>query len=116
MSHDHATHDAHAHTHGPGCGHTAVGHAGHTDYLHDGHLHHPHGDHVDEHALEVGSDNPAACTTGHACADHAAEHSHGPGCGHEAIPHGDHVDYLVGAHLHHAHDGHCDHHGAVSLG
>jgi hypothetical protein len=32
------------------------------------------------------------------------------------VPHGDHVDYLVGGHLHHAHNGHCDHHGAVSVG
>ncbi len=116
MSHDHPTHDAHAHAHGPGCGHTAVGHEGHTDYLHDGHLHHPHGDHVDEHTLAVGGSNPADCTTGHTCADHPAEHAHGPGCGHEAVPHGDHTDYLVGGHLHHAHEGHCDHHGAVSLG
>jgi hypothetical protein len=29
------------------------------------------------------------------------------------VPHGDHVDYLVDGHLHHAHDGHCDDHGAL---
>ncbi len=40
-------------------------------------------------------------------------HSHGPGCGHEAVPHGDHVDFLVGDHLHHQHADHCDDHGTV---
>jgi hypothetical protein len=30
------------------------------------------------------------------------------------VPHGDHTDYLVGDHLHHAHSGHCDTHGAVT--
>jgi hypothetical protein len=30
------------------------------------------------------------------------------------VPHGDHADYLVSGHLHHAHGGHCDDHGAVS--
>jgi hypothetical protein len=29
------------------------------------------------------------------------------------VPHGDHVDYLVGGHLHHPHDGHCDDHGPM---
>jgi ethanolamine utilization protein EutQ (cupin superfamily) len=27
------------------------------------------------------------------------------------VQHGDHVDYVVEGHLHHQHDGHCDHHG-----
>jgi hypothetical protein len=31
------------------------------------------------------------------------------------VPHGDHVDYLVDGHLHHPHDGHCDHHGVLAL-
>jgi hypothetical protein len=31
------------------------------------------------------------------------------------VPHGDHTDYLVDGHLHHAHNGHCDHHGKVSM-
>jgi hypothetical protein len=106
-------HDTHPHTHGPGCGHTAVTHEGHTDYLHDGHLHHVHGDHVDEHHLAVDAAHPADCTPGHACDGHTDGHVHGEGCGHEPIPHGDHVDYLVAGHLHHPHDGHCDHHGAV---
>jgi hypothetical protein len=29
------------------------------------------------------------------------------------VPHGDHVDYLVGGHLHHSHEGHCDNHGSL---
>lgn len=110
---DCVSHPSHAHQHGPSCGHVAVRHGDHIDYAHDGHLHHQHGDHVDEHTLEVGAANPAACTVGHDCSSHAAGHTHGPGCGHEAVPHGDHVDYVVAGHLHHAHDGHCDHHGAV---
>jgi hypothetical protein len=32
------------------------------------------------------------------------------------VPHGDHVDYFVGGHLHHAHGGHCDDHGKLSVG
>ncbi|CAM2005515.1 hypothetical protein [Acanthopleuribacter pedis] len=108
-------HANHAHTHGPDCGHTAVKHGDHVDYLHDGHMHHVHGDHVDEHALEVSGENPAACTDGHACEAHAADHVHGADCGHEAVPHGDHVDYLVDGHLHHQHNGHCDNHGPVAL-
>jgi len=112
MAHEHANHD---HQHGDSCGHTAVQHDGHTDYLHDGHLHHqkPDGT-VEEHALDVTTANPAACTSGHACAGHDKDHVHGPGCGHEAVPHGDHVDYLVDGHLHHQHDGHCDNHGPVA--
>lgn len=113
---DHHMHDAHGHVHGEGCGHQALRHEGHIDYLHDGHLHHPHGDHFDEHALHVGSENPAACTPGHACGAHDPSHTHGQGCGHEAVPHGDHCDYLVDGHLHHPHGDHCDHHGAVQLG
>lgn len=110
-------HDAHSdHVHGPDCGHTAIAHAGHTDYLHDGHLHHVHGDHVDEHHIEVDRNNPDDCGPGHDCAAHEPQHVHGEGCGHEAVPHGDHVDYLVAGHLHHPHQGHCDHHGQVAVG
>jgi hypothetical protein len=29
------------------------------------------------------------------------------------VPHGDHRDFIVGAHLHHPHDGHCDDHGSI---
>ncbi|MBM3825100.1 MAG: hypothetical protein FJ404_19855 [Verrucomicrobia bacterium] len=112
----HTPHTPHDHQHGPGCGHTAILHDGHVDYLHDGHLHSPHEDHYDEHVLGVSSANPVECTPGgHNCAGHAAGHRHGPGCGHEAVPHGDHVDYLVDGHLHHPHNGHCDHHGALEL-
>jgi hypothetical protein len=115
MMTDHRVHEGHDHAHGPSCGHTAVRHDGHVDYLHDGCLHHVHGDHVDEHVLAVGGANPAACTPGHACGAHAADHRHGAGCGHEAVPHGDHVDYLVDGHLHHPHGAHCDDHGRVAL-
>jgi hypothetical protein len=110
---EHAKHD---HKHGPDCGHRAIQHEGHTDYLHDGHLHNLHGGHVDEHRLAIGDANPQACTPAHDCDEHDDDHEHGKGCGHEAVPHGDHTDYLVGSHLHHAHDGHCDDHGAVMLG
>jgi hypothetical protein len=113
MSHQH--HAGHTHQHGPSCGHTAVKHEGHVDYVHDGHLHHPSGGHVEEHALEVGGTNPAHCTQQHACGAHAKDHTHGPGCGHEAVPHGDHTDYLVGGHLHHPHGDHCDDHGPVDV-
>jgi hypothetical protein len=112
---DHKTHDQHPHAHGSGCGHTAIKHEGHVDYLHDGHLHSAHQGHVDEHALTEGGSNPAACTPTHACGEHDAKHSHGAACGHEAIPHGGHTDHLVKGHLHHAHQGHCDDHGAVSM-
>ncbi|HET8602749.1 MAG TPA: metal ABC transporter permease [Marmoricola sp.] len=37
-------------------------------------------------------------------------HSHGPGCGHEAVEHGDHVDYIHGSHRHASHGGHYDEH------
>lgn len=111
---DHHTHAQHDHVHGPSCGHRAVKHGDHVDYLHDGHLHHSHGDHVDECTLAVDGANPAACTSGHTCSAHAADHVHGPDCGHDAVPHGDHVDYLVDGHLHHSHGGHCDHHGALA--
>ncbi|MDX2268079.1 MAG: hypothetical protein NW208_08225 [Bryobacter sp.] len=111
----HSIHEQHEHVHGSGCGHQAIVHADHVDYLHDGHLHHAHEGHYDEHTLEVTGANPADCTEGHACAGHAADHVHGPGCGHEAVPHGDHVDYLVDGHLHHPHNGHCDNHGSVQL-
>jgi hypothetical protein len=113
---DHKIHEKHDHTHGAGCGHTPIAHGGHTDYAHDGHLHRPHDGHVDECAIGVDASNPAACTPAHSCNEHPKTHNHGPGCGHEAIPHGDHVDYLVGGHLHHGHDGHCDDHGALRKG
>ena len=111
---DHKAHEGHeGHVHGADCGHKAIEHAGHVDYLHDGHLHHTHGDHVDKHTLEIGNKNPADCTPSHACGAHDGAHTHGPGCGHDAVPHGDHTDYLVDGHLHHAHGGHCDDHGPV---
>jgi hypothetical protein len=111
----HLTHPDHAHTHKAGCGHAGVRHEGHVDYLHDGHLHHNHEGHVDEHTFAVNASNPDTCTNGHTCTSHDPSHRHGPRCGHEAVPHGDHVDYLVDGHLHHPHEGHCDHHGSVSL-
>ncbi len=58
-----------------------------------------------------GAFTPDACIEAHVCNEHAPDHAHGPGCGHEAISHEDHVDYLVGDHLHHPHGDHCDHHG-----
>jgi hypothetical protein len=107
--------ETHDHTHGPGCGHTAIRHGDHVDYLHDGELHHHGGEGVEAHRLDVGGANQADCTPDHACDGHEAGHTHGPGCGHEAVPHGDHVDYLVGGHLHRPHGDHCDHHGAVAV-
>lgn len=104
-------HANHSHQHGPGCGHTAVQHGDHIDYLHDGHLHHMHGNHVDEHAIAVNGTNPVHCTPDNVCTGH----THGPGCGHEAVPHGDHIDYLVNGRLHHPHNGHCDDHGPLPL-
>ena len=112
MAHTHANHN---HQHGPGCGHTGVKHGDHTDYLHDGHLHHADGGAVEEHNLPVDGTNPATCTPSHSCGGHAAGHTHGPACGHEAVPHGDHTDYLVGDHLHHPHGDHCDDHGPVNV-
>jgi len=110
----HPIHDEHEHEHGEGCGHVAVQHGDHVDYLHDGHLHALHRGHVDECSIAVDKKNPARCTPNHACAGHEAGHTHGPGCGHQAVPHGDHTDYLVGNHLHHAHGGHCDDHGPLA--
>jgi hypothetical protein len=112
---DHKSHEAHEHTHSANCGHKQIEHEGHTDYLHDGHMHHVHGDHVDEHKVAVGGKNPGDCTPAHACGAHTAAHTHGAGCGHDAVPHGDHTDYLVDGHLHHAHGDHCDDHGALSV-
>jgi hypothetical protein len=112
MAHTHANHD---HRHGPGCGHTGVRHGDHTDYLHDGHLHHAAGGAVEEHTLPVDGTNPDVCTPAHNCGGHAAGHTHGPACGHEAVPHGDHTDYLVDGHLHHPHGDHCDDHGPVNV-
>lgn len=105
------THEGHTHTHSSSCGHTAIRHEGHVDYLHDGHMHNIHGSHVDDHRLEESTRNPVQCTPQNSCNGH----THGPGCGHEAIPHGDHTDYLVRGHLHHPHGGHCDDHGAVEM-
>ncbi len=112
---NHAVHTHHDHTHGPTCGHLGIRHDGHTDYAHDGHLHHGHDGHIDECAIGVDRAHPNACTPSHACEGHGTGHTHGPGCGHTQVPHGDHVDYLVDAHLHHPHDGHCDDHGAVDV-
>ncbi|GDX61481.1 MAG: hypothetical protein ITD42_04390 [Nitrosospira sp.] len=112
MSH---THSDHSHQHGPDCGHLSIKHNDHIDYLHAGHLHHLHEGCVEEHALEVNITNPSICTPTHACSGHDKTHVHGPNCGHAAIPHGDHIDYLVAGHLHRPHDGHCDHHGIVTI-
>jgi len=76
---------------------------------------HVHEGHVDEHVVAAGKMNPAACTPSHKCSEHEASHTHGAKCGHEAVPHADHVDYVVGGHLHHAHDKHCDDHGVLQL-
>jgi hypothetical protein len=103
------------HQHGQGCGHTAINHAGHVDYLEDGHLHHMTGGRQTvEHSLAVDSTNPDRCTPGHQCDHHGPDHTHGPGCGHQAVPHGNHTDYLAGDHLHHPHGDHCDDHGPVA--
>jgi len=115
MSTQHRTHDNHTHTHGAGCGHVAIRHDGHLDYLHDGHLHHDHDGHVDEHAVAVNASNPEACTNGHTCSGHDSSHRHDANCGHPGVPHGEHTDYLVDGHLHHQHNGHCDHHGAIAV-
>jgi len=112
MSKVHSDHD---HQHGPSCGHTAVEHDGHVDYLHDGHLHHPAAGGVEEHCLAVSAANPSGCTPKHDCGQHNQGHTHGPGCGHEAVPHGDHIDYLVDGHLHHPHGDHCDDQGKVDV-
>jgi hypothetical protein len=61
--------------------------------------------------VPVSDTNPHRCTPDHDCADHEADHEHGPQCGHQAVQHGDHVDYLVAGHLHHPHGDHCDDHG-----
>ena len=102
----------HAHQHGRGCGHTGIRHGDHVDYLHDGHLHHQSDDRVVEHRLDVADTNPVSCTPGFLGA-HDRGHTHGPGCGHEAVPHGDHTDYIVEGQLHHSHGDHCDDHGKV---
>jgi len=106
-------HPQHSHVHGANCGHVAIRHLNHTDYLHDGHLHAMQGSQVGECTIAVDRSNPDQCTPQHACGAHDAKHRHGPGCGHEAVPHSDHSDYLVEGHLHHPHEGHCDHHGDV---
>jgi hypothetical protein len=111
----HNTHESHSHQHGEGCGHAKVKHGDHVDYIHDGHLHSPHEGHVDECKIEVSAQNPEACTPNHTCEGHDKNHVHGKDCGHEAVPHGEHVDYVVSGHLHHAHSGHCDDHGPLTL-
>lgn len=104
-------HPNHDHIHGTGCGHTAIRHGDHVDYIHDGHLHHVHGDHIDEHVLDIDAVNPAECNHAFNCQGH----THGVGCGHEAVPHGDHTCYIVDGRLHYPHDGHCDDHGPVEI-
>ncbi len=89
-------------------------HDGHLDILVEGTLWHLRGATMEPHVLPDTA--PHACDPDHECGGHAADHVHGPGCGHPAVPHGDHVCYLVGSHLHHPHAGHCDHHGTVRLG
>ena len=37
-------------------------------------------------------------------------HTHGNGCGHEAVKHDGHTDYLHDGHLHHQHGEHVDEH------
>ncbi|MGZ4789489.1 MAG: hypothetical protein ACXVZV_11490 [Terriglobales bacterium] len=109
------THDSHSHQHGSGCGHTTIQHEGHTDYLHDGHMHNVHEGHVDEHRMAVSNDNPERADGEHRCDCHAKDHTHGAGCGHEAVPHGNHTDYLVEGHLHHQQQGgRCESHGSVN--
>ncbi len=108
-------HQEHEHAHGPECGHTAIRHGEQTGYLHEGHMHVAHGDHFDDASIAVGDRNPDRCTPEHACIGHPAQHTHGPHCGHQQVPHGDHVDYLVGDHLHHAHETHCDDHGRIEV-
>ena len=104
------THPNHDHIHGENCGHTKIKHADHYDYINDGHLHHPHEDHNDEHRLEINDQNPNECNK-----QHLHDHTHGSGCGHEAVTHGDHIDYIVDGRLHQQHEDHCDDHGAVDL-
>ncbi|MDA0185795.1 hypothetical protein OJ997_36160 [Solirubrobacter phytolaccae] len=61
--------------------------------------------------IPVDADHPDTCTPEHDCHAHGEAHTHGDGCGHEAVPHGDHVDFVVDNHLHHPHGDHCDDHG-----
>jgi hypothetical protein len=112
---DHKSHQADLHVHGPGCGHASIGHRGHEDYVQDGRLDHVHAGTVTPHSIEVDQTNPASCTPMHACGGHAADHRHGAACGHASVPHGDHFDYVVGNHLHHPCDKHCDDHGPVQF-
>jgi hypothetical protein len=109
------THNNHEHKHGTNCGHKGIKHEDHIDYLHEDHLHHMHEDHVDEHSLSQSNQNKSACTPDHSCATHDKSHKHGIGCGHDAVPHDNHVDYLVGEHLHHPCNDHCDHHGYIAI-
>jgi len=63
--------------------------------------------------VKINAMNPAGCMP-HMCGQHAEQHVHGEGCGHEAVKHGNHTDYVVDGHLHHPHGGHCDHHGMIA--
>lgn len=38
------------------------------------------------------------------------QHTHGEGCGHQAVRHQGHTDYLHDGHLHSLHEGHVDEH------
>jgi hypothetical protein len=109
------THNNHEHKHGTNCGHKSIKHEDHIDYLHEDHLHHMHDDHVDEHSLSQSNQNKSSCTPEHNCSTHDTSHKHGIGCGHDAVPHNNHIDYLVGEHLHHPCNNHCDHHGYIAV-
>lgn len=108
-------HGGHDHEHGAqDCAHVAVKHEGHVDYLHDGHLHMAHGEHVDEHAIAVSADNPAA----EAIVARVVEKKHDHGAADDAHPfvqHGDHFDRLHDGELHYHHGDHVDHHGKLAV-
>lgn len=104
----HHVHEDHKHVHGAGCGHTTIQHNDHEGALHGGHLHCEHEGHYDEHVIEVSDANPDGCQPVECQGGHSADKA-------EMVPHGDHTDYLVDGRLHHAHEGHCDDHGAVRI-
>jgi hypothetical protein len=64
--------------------------------------------------IPISKRNPESCTPLHECGAHDRSHTHGPGCGHDAVVHGDHTDYLVAGHLHRPHGTHCDDHGTMT--
>jgi hypothetical protein len=108
-------HSNHSHVHSSECGHVQIIHDGHVGYLHNGHLHCPHDKiHIDEHVIEVSSANPTGCQ-GKSDQCSKSSHVHSATCGHPVVPHGDHFDYIVNGQLHHAHEGHCDHHGSITV-